>query len=83
MFQGAAHNHERANERWFDEAETLLLFARRLSEVFTIGDTDRKKTLLNVVASNAVLHDGKAHLNLKPAFAVLSKTGPRSKWLRG
>lgn len=75
--------HERANERFFDEVETLLLFARRLSEIFTKGDSDRKKTLLKVVASNATLHGQKAHLNLKPAFAVLAKTGPRSKWLRG
>jgi len=75
--------HERANERFFDEAETLLLFARRLSEIFANGDSDRKKTLLKVVASNATLSDGKAHLNLKPAFATLAKRGDSYSWLRG
>ena len=52
-----------------------------LSRIFAKGDPDRRKTLLRVVASNVTLRDGKAHLNLKPAFAILSKTGTHSKWL--
>jgi hypothetical protein len=40
-------------------------------------------TLLKVVASNATLSGGKAHLNLRPAFEVLAKMGTRPKWLGG
>jgi hypothetical protein len=31
---------------------------------------------LKVVASNTMLEGRKAHLNLRPAFAILAKTGP-------
>ncbi len=75
--------HERANERFFDEAEILLLFARRLPEIFANGDSDRKKALLKVVASNGVLSDGKAHLNLRPAFVAPGRRVNGYSWLRG
>ena len=75
--------HERANERFFEEAETLLSFARRLADIFANGSPERKMTLLKVLASNAVLDGGKARLNLRPAFEVLAKKGTRPKWLGG
>ena len=75
--------HERANERFFEEAETLLSFVRRLADIFANGSPERKMTLLKVLASNAVLNSGKARLNLRPAFEVLAKMGTRPKWLGG
>lgn len=60
--------------------ENLLTFAQRLAESFTMGDPDRKMTLLKLVASNATLESQKARLNLRPAFAVVAKMGPRSDW---
>ena len=72
--------HERANEQHFEEEETLLTFAQRLADIFTTGDSDRKMTLLKLVASNTTLESQKARLNLRPAFAVVAKMGPRSDW---
>ncbi len=69
--------HERANERHFEEMETLLRFAQRLGDIFTNGDSDKKMTLLKLVASNATLESQKARLNLRPAFTVVAKIGPR------
>jgi len=72
--------HKRANERHFEEMETLFSFVQRLADIFTTGDSDRKMTLLKVLASNATLESQKARLNLRPAFAVVAKMGPRSDW---
>lgn len=75
--------HERANQRYFEETETLVDFANRLGEIFAAADSERKMAALKVVASNTTLEGQKARLNLRPAFAILAKTGPRSNWLRG
>ena len=75
--------HERANERYFEETETLLQFANRLTEIFANGGPDRRMAVLKVVASNATLGGGKARLNLRTAFAPLGKSRSFSNWLRG
>ncbi len=76
--------HERANDAYFREVEEVFFaFASRLSNIFAKGDAHQKATLLKVVASNSSLKAGKARLNLKTAFAPLSKGRRVSSWLRG
>jgi hypothetical protein len=48
------------------------------ADFFSTGDSDRKMTLLKLVASNPTLESQKARLNLRPAFAVVAEIGPRS-----
>jgi D-Tyr-tRNAtyr deacylase len=50
------------------------------NEKYTALQNEKAQIL---VASNATLEGQKARLNLRPAFAILAKTGPRSNWLRG
>ena len=75
--------HERANERWFDEAEALVSFANRLSEIFAKDTPGQKMRVLRVVASDATLEGRKARLNLRPAFSLLAKSRSHQNWLRG
>ncbi len=75
--------HERVNERWFVEAEALVSFANRLSEIFAKDEPGQKMRVLRVVASDATLQSRKARLNLRPAFSLLAKSRSHQSWLRG
>lgn len=71
--KAAILGHEQANRSYFELMENFLEAARSVYRVFLAGDLVQKRDVVQLVASNAVLHDKKARLNLKRAPALLAK----------
>ena len=76
--EAAIVGHEQANRSYFEQMENFLEAARKVHQVFLAGNPERKRQVVQLVASNGVLKDQKAHLNLKKPCAILA-TRPQTK----
>lgn len=69
--EAAIVGHEQANRSYFEQMEKFLEAARSVSTLFVAGDLQQKRELIQNFASNGVLMDRTARLNLKRGPAVL------------
>lgn len=67
--------HEQANRSFFEQMENFLEAARRIHRLFVAGTPAQKRQVVQLVASNGVLTDKKAYLNLKEPCAILANRG--------
>ena len=67
-------NHNQAHEVTFEQLEKVLKVAQQARRLFKVGDMKTKQTLLSLISSNILIHDGKiASYQLNPVFSYLMK----------
>ena len=67
-------NHSQAHEVTFEQLEKVLKVAQQARRLFKVGDIKTKQTLLSLISSNILIHDGQiASYQLNPVFSYLMK----------
>lgn len=71
--QAKIDEHERANNRWYDQCSNFLEMAGEAYLLYKLGEQAQKRKIVNSVCSNLVLKGGKLGFSYKKPFDILVK----------